>query len=206
MALVNECIYIADTDIQRRIAILPTHDMVGLYITSPIPDGLVHMDILHMTNKNHDIPILRCPTALLKYTYDTKKNILELLLINTCRIPYSKMECGGPLKLRFHYDIGYPHTIPLVKIDTSPGEPGSRNSFIRIPIFHIDSKPCTSPPTLSEFDKICIEKIYKQSSIIQQASSTHISNIYPFINDKWYVTPTELWIIDQTSIVPSYCN
>lgn len=205
MALVNENTYIADTDIQRRIAILPTHDMIGLYITSPIPDGLIHIDILHMTNKNRDIPILRCPTALLKYAYDTKKNILELLLINTYRIPYSKMECGGPLKLRFHYDIGYPHTIPLVKIDTSPEEPGSRNSFIRIPIFHIDSKPCTALPILSEYHKKCID-IYNQSSIIQQTPSIHISNMYPFINDKWYITRTELWIIDQISIVLSYCN
>lgn len=225
MALINENPYVDNQDIQRIISILPNQDISEIYINSPVPPGLICMDILHgKDNKNKDVPILKCPSILLREAFETNKNILRYLISDsTCHIPYSMIESSGPLKLRFRYDIGYPLTIPLITIKTvSVIKKATTSEITSIKIYHIDSvsniKSLNTIKCITKLDKYYSE-IYKhlhkkESPEFQSHSSKNIFSIFPMLLTKeeqeiyknLYITLSELWIFQNNTFAPIFSN
>lgn len=214
MSLVNEDFYVENTDLQRKISMLSTEDLVGLFLESRPPEGLICMDILHMKdNRNRDVPILRCPAILLEHAFETKQNILKFLLIseNETRIPCSKL---GEVKIRFRYKLGYPLTFPLMKVTTVPApKNASRNGFFRIPILHMDLKPCLNPPGLPtsylNFYGMFMREQLEELAELKQFLSVRLSEIFPslhgiLLGDTWYATYSEILILDQVSFVSPF--
>lgn len=218
MSLISENPYVNNEDIQRIISLSPNHDIIGIYVNSQIPQGLICMDILYgVDNKNRDVPILRCPSQILKCSLDKKENILNYLICESiCRIPSSLIK--GIIKLRFRYHVGFPITFPIITIKTEPVN-AIKNTLDIIPIkiYHIDCKKSLKYTTqLTSYYSEIYRHIHKKDSPIHESNSTNeLFSVFPVLSNdynnsittqNWYVTLTELWIFENNVFAPSYTN